>query len=147
MELTEKNRKKVCGWPCSATKTAKNLLAFLVMLELERPTLVKFIINALNLDPELNVAYCTFTGKASEVLRNKGCPNACTAHKLLYYSKQLANGKFVHRPRPSLENPFYQGCSCRRGIYASLKSYGELLLKHDVYILACGDPFQATPYR
>ena len=52
---------------------------------------------------EEEVAYIAFTGKASEVLREKGCPNAQTAHRLLYYSKQMPNGKFVYKPRPHIE--------------------------------------------
>lgn len=54
-----------------------------------KSTLINFIIAALEVNPEDEVAYITFTGKASEVLREKGCPNAMTAHKLLYYSKQM----------------------------------------------------------
>ena len=57
-----------------------------------KSTLVKFIISALNLQPE-DVAYVTFTGKAASVLRHKGCPNAMTAHKLLYFSKRMPNGQ------------------------------------------------------
>ena len=64
-----------------------------------KSTLINFIIAALEVNPEDEVAYITFTGKASEVLREKGCPNAMTAHKLLYYSKQMPNGKFFYRPR------------------------------------------------
>ena len=50
-----------------------------------KSTLVKFIISALEIEPE-DVAYVAFTGKAANVLAKKGCPNATTAHKLLYYS-------------------------------------------------------------
>ena len=67
-----------------------------------KSTLVNFIIAALNLKPE-DVAYITFTGKAASVLRHKGCPNAMTAHKLLYYSKRLPNGRYVFSPKKVLE--------------------------------------------
>ena len=67
-----------------------------------KSTLVSFIIEALNLNPETDVAYIAYTGKASEVLRHKGCPNAMTAHKLLYYSKKMPDGSFVTRPRPTI---------------------------------------------
>ena len=63
-----------------------------------KSTLIKFIISALEINPD-DVAYITFTGKAASVLRQKNCPNAMTAHKLLYYSKQLPSGKFLYRPR------------------------------------------------
>ena len=42
-----------------------------------KSTLVKFIISALNI-PDEKVAYVAYTGKAANVLKNKGCPNATT---------------------------------------------------------------------
>lgn len=107
-----------------------------------KSTLVKFIIAALNLQPE-DVAYVTFTGKAASVLRHKGCPNAMTAHKLLYYSKRLPNGKFVFTPRTSLEGEYK--VIVVDEISMIPKELWELLLRHKVYIIACGDPFQLPP--
>lgn len=107
-----------------------------------KSTLVKFIIAALNVAPE-NVAYITFTGKAASVLRHKGCPNAMTAHKLLYYSKRLPNGKFVFTPRTSLEGDYK--VIVVDEISMLPKELWELLLRHRVYIIACGDPFQLPP--
>ena len=49
-----------------------------------KSTLIKFIIASLDVDPEVEVAYVAYTGKAANVLQSKGCPNATTAHKLLY---------------------------------------------------------------
>ena len=51
-----------------------------------KSTLVKFIISALGLYNE-DVAYIAYTGKAALVLKEKGCPNATTAHRLLYHIK------------------------------------------------------------
>ena len=34
--------------------------------------------------PEEEVAYIAYTGKASLVMREKGCSGAMTAHRLLY---------------------------------------------------------------
>ena len=107
-----------------------------------KSTLVKFIIAALNVAPE-NVAYVTFTGKAASVLRHKGCPNAMTAHKLLYYSKRLPNGKFVFTPRTSLEGEYK--VIVVDEISMLPKELWELLLRHKVYIIACGAPFQLPP--
>ena len=45
-----------------------------------KSTLIKFIISALDINPE-RVAYIAYTGKAAQVLRNKGCPTAMTAHR------------------------------------------------------------------
>ena len=48
-----------------------------------KTTVVRYIIEALDIDED-DVVFATFTGKASLVLRNKGCHNAMTLHKLLY---------------------------------------------------------------
>lgn len=71
-----------------------------------KSTLVKFIIEALNVDPEEEVAYVAFTGKAAAVLAQKGCPNATTAHKLLFKAKPMPNGSYKFIPRASLENDY-----------------------------------------
>ena len=73
-----------------------------------KSTLVKFIIAALKLNPEVDVFYCTFTGKAATVLRHKGCPNAMTAHKLLYQSYPREDGTFYHTTDT---DEFYLGSS------------------------------------
>ena len=108
-----------------------------------KSTLINFIIVALEVNPEDEVAYITFTGKASEVLREKGCPNAMTAHKLLYYSKQMPNGKFFYRPRPSLEKDYKVIVVDEVSMLP--KDMWDLLLTHGIYVIACGDPFQIPP--
>ena len=107
-----------------------------------KSTLVKFIIAALNLQPE-DVAYVTFTGKAASVLRHKGCPNAMTAHKLLYYSKRMPSGKFVFRPKPKLDGDF--SLIVVDEISMLPNDLWELLLSHKKHIIALGDPFQIPP--
>ena len=107
-----------------------------------KSTLVKFIIAALNLDPE-DVAYVAFTGKAANVLAQKGCPNATTAHKLLYYSKLLPNGKYLHQPRVRLEIPYK--LIIVDEISMLPKQMWELLLTHHIPIICCGDPEQLPP--
>ena len=107
-----------------------------------KSTLVKFIIAALNLQPE-DVAYVTFTGKAASVLRHKGCPNATTAHKLLYFSKRMPNGRFVFRPRPSLEGNY--SLIVVDEISMLPNDLWELLLSHKKHVIALGDPFQIPP--
>ena len=70
-----------------------------------KSTLVKFIISALNI-PEERVAYVAYTGKAANVLKNKGCPNATTAHKLLYHARQTASGHYVFTPKKVLDDDY-----------------------------------------
>lgn len=105
-----------------------------------KSTLIKFIVSALDFAPE-EVAYVTFTGKASEVLREKGNPNAMTAHKLLYHSKQLPSGKFIYRPRPYIDFNLV----IVDEVSMLPRDMWQLLLSHRVHVIACGDPFQIPP--
>ena len=107
-----------------------------------KSTLVKFIIAALNVDPD-DVCYIAFTGKAATVLQQKGCPNAVTAHKLLYRSKQMPNGKYIHVPREILEEDYK--IIVVDEVSMLPKDMWDLLLKHKVYVLALGDPAQLPP--
>lgn len=107
-----------------------------------KSTLVKFIIAALGVDPEVEVAYIAYTGKAAEVLRKKGCPNATTAHKLIYETFPLSNGKFLHRPKISLGD--YKVIVVDE-ISMLPKDMWQQLLSYRVFIIACGDPFQIPP--
>ena len=107
-----------------------------------KSTLVKFIISALKIHPA-DVCYVAYTGKAATVLQQKGCPNAITAHKLLYYSEQLASGKFVHRPRKSLEQDYRVIVVDEVSMLP--KPMWDLLLRFRPYVLALGDPAQLPP--
>ena len=107
-----------------------------------KSTLIKFIISALpGIDPAEDVCYVAFTGKAATVLQQKGCPNATTAHKLLYYAKQLPNGKYVFKEKPSVD---YKVVVVDE-VSMLPKPMWELLMKHKVYVLATGDPGQLPP--
>ena len=107
-----------------------------------KSTLVKFIVAALGI-PEEDVCYVAYTGKAATVLKQKGCMNAMTAHKLLYWSSPTPTGKFIFKPRTVLEFP-YQVIVVDE-ISMLPKSMWDLLLKHKKYILALGDPGQLPP--
>lgn len=105
-----------------------------------KTTLVKFIINELDVD-ESKVAYVSFTGKAAEVLRKKGNPNAMTLHKLLYDSIPRAAGGFYRKPKPKLDYTIIVVDE----ISMVPKELVDLLFKHKVYIICLGDPFQLPP--
>ena len=64
--------------------------------------MVKFIISALDVE-ESKVAYAAYTGKAAEVLRKKGNPNAMTLHRLLYDSIPRPAGGFYRKPKTKLD--------------------------------------------
>lgn len=110
-----------------------------------KSTLIKFIIAAMNLKED-QVRYVAYTGKAANVLKNKGCPGATTAHKLLYYAKMLPNGGYVFKPRPTR-------AVSQEGIKVVVidevsmlpKDMWDLMCSHNFYILACGDPEQLPP--
>lgn len=100
-------------------------------------TIVKFAIEALGVNHD-RVAYATFTGKAAEVLRRKGNPNAMTLHKLLYDSSPLPNGGFRRVPKTILD---YDVVVVDE-ISMAPKSMLEKLLKHHAYCIFMGDNFQ-----
>jgi exodeoxyribonuclease-5 len=106
-----------------------------------KSTLIRFIISALNLDPE-DVCYVAYTGKAAQVLRSKGCPNAMTAHRLLYKSIQKDDGTFYHIPlRPIIGFDLI----IVDEISMLPKHMWELLLSHKIHVIALGDPGQLPP--
>ena len=102
-----------------------------------KSTLVKFIIEALNVDED-KVAYACFTGKAAEVLRKKGNKNAMTLHRLLYDSFPRPGGGFVRVPKKYLDYTIIVVDE----VSMVPKSMLDMLLAHKVYVLFLGDPFQ-----
>lgn len=106
-----------------------------------KSTLIRFIISALNIDPD-DVCYVAYTGKAAQVLRSKGCPNAMTAHRLLYKSVQKDDGTFVHFPKRPL---FPFALIVVDEISMLPKPMWELLLSHRIHVIALGDPGQLPP--
>ena len=102
-----------------------------------KSTLVKFIIEALDVELD-KVAYACYTGKAAEVLRKKGNPHAMTLHRLLYDSIPRPGGGFYRKPKTSL------GYTIIVVDEVSMvpKTMIDMLLKHHVFIIFLGDPFQ-----
>lgn len=107
-----------------------------------KSTLVSYIIDALNIAPH-DVCFATFTGKASLVLREKGCENSMTMHKLLYNSKELPDGTFEHKPKTKLEYRYRIIVVDEVSMIPS--DMWELLLSHGIHVIALGDPFQLPP--
>lgn len=107
-----------------------------------KSTLVQFIIDKLNVDED-DVVYISYTGKASLVLRSKGCRNAITAHKLLYNAKERPDGTYEFSPKKHLDEQYkivvLDECSMLPEVM------WKLLLSHKVHILALGDPEQLPP--
>lgn len=107
-----------------------------------KTTLVQFIIQELKLKDN-EVVFVSYTGKAALVLKNKGCPNAMTAHKLLYYSEEQPDGTFNHIPRKKLEKK-YSLIVCDEASMLPQEMI-DLLLSHGIHVLFLGDNEQLPP--
>ena len=69
-----------------------------------KSTLVKVIIENLpGIDPEEDVVYACYTGKAAQVLLKKGNKNVTTLHKLLYESIPKPDGTFFRKPKETID--------------------------------------------
>ena len=107
-----------------------------------KSTLVKVIVQNLpKVDPEKDVVYACFTGKASQVLLKKGNKNVTTLHKLLYESIPKPDGTFFRKPKTEIDYKIVVVDE----VSMAPRNLMELLFKHDVFIIALGDPFQLPP--
>ena len=107
-----------------------------------KSTLVKFIVQSLpGINPNSDVVYTTFTGKAAQVLMSKGNQNAMTLHRLLYESIPKPDGSFLRRPRLSIDFPIVVVDE----VSMAPKDMIDLLFNHRCYIICLGDPFQLPP--
>ena len=108
-----------------------------------KSTLVQFIIRALGLRDE-EVAYVAYTGRASLVLRQKNCPNAQTAHKCVYHSRKLPNGRYSHRPKKKYELEQFKLIVVDE-VSMLPKKMWDLLLSYGIHVIALGDNMQLPP--
>ena len=105
-----------------------------------KSTLVKFIVSALQV-PEDRIVYACFTGKACNVLQQKGNKNVRTLHKLLYEFRPKSDGTFIKIPLDELD---YDIVIVDEVSMAS-KELIDQLFRHRVYVICLGDPFQLPP--
>lgn len=106
-----------------------------------KSTLVKYIVESLNVDEE-QIVYACYTGKACNVLVKKGLKNVSTLHKLLYFHKPLPDGTFLRFPVPSLDP--YKVVIIDECSMLPLEMFKQLLT-YNIYIIFLGDPFQLPP--
>jgi len=107
-----------------------------------KSTLVKFLIQSLpGINPNADVVYATFTGKAAQVLMSKGNQNAMTLHRLLYESIPRPDGTFLRRPRLTIDFPIVVVDE----VSMAPKDMMDLLFNHQCYVICLGDPFQLPP--
>lgn len=107
-----------------------------------KSTLVQYIIKELNI-PSSKIAYVAYTGKAALVLKNKGCPGATTAHKLLYHTTELPNGTFEHTPKLKPDKPLKLIVVDEVSMLE--KEQWDILMKWGIHVICLGDPFQLPP--
>lgn len=107
-----------------------------------KSTAVQFIIDALGINEDC-IAFTAYTGKASLVLQQKGCPGATTAHKLLYNTKELPDGTFQHTPRKS--PPENLKLIVVDEVSMLEKEQWEILMYWGIPVICLGDPFQLPP--
>lgn len=105
-----------------------------------KSTLVKFIIEALEVEPS-KVCYATYTGKAAQVLAKKGNKNAITLHRLLFDSFPLPAGGFYRKKKPFIEYTVVVVDE----VSMAPKELMDLLFSHNAYVICLGDPFQLPP--
>jgi exodeoxyribonuclease-5 len=109
-----------------------------------KSTLVKFIIAALSedgIDPDKDVVFTSFTGKATQVLQKKGNKNVSTLHRLLYEHYPRPDGTFYRRPVASIPFQIVVVDECSM----VPKELLNQLLKYKVYVICLGDPGQLPP--
>ena len=107
-----------------------------------KSTLVKFIIAGLpGINPDEDVVYTSFTGKATQVLSKKGNKNTSTLHKLLFESFPRPDGTFIRRPVTHIP---YKVVVVDE-ISMAPKSLISRLMDYHVYVIGLGDPFQLPP--
>jgi len=92
------------------------------------------------INPDEDIVYACYCGKAVQVLIDKGNQNAMTLHKLLYDAIPMPNGKFYFKPKipGSLE---YKIIIVDEVSMVS-QDFIDLLLSHGIYIIFMGDPGQ-----
>ena len=109
-----------------------------------KSTLVKFIIDALidyGIDPDIDVCFACYTGKACQVLMNMGNKNVSTLHKLLYESIPKPSGGWIRKKKEKIEYKII----IVDEVSMAPRELMELLFTHKVHVICLGDPFQLPP--
>lgn len=112
-----------------------------------KSTLVRFIIEALAsenlIDINNDICYCSFTGKATQVLSKKGNKPARTLCKLLYDSIPKKEGGYMRIPYKPGEIEYKLIIVDEASMVPS--TLVNLLFEHPFHIIFLGDPFQLPP--
>lgn len=110
-----------------------------------KSTCIKFLVDYL-LNSGLNeedIAFCAYTGKAVQVMIDKGNKNAITLHKLLYKPVPQKDGRFYFKPKDIGSLPYKLILIDEVSMVPA--SMVEQLLRHRVHVIFMGDPGQLPP--
>lgn len=110
-----------------------------------KSTLVAHLIEALadeGIDPSKDVVFSAYTGKACQVLQNKGNKNVKTLHKLLFKSIPLPSGGYKREKRSIIEYKIVVVDECSM---APRELVNQLLNYPNIFVIFCGDSFQLPP--
>ena len=141
MELTQKQQQGV-EIAVKRYKEGKKFTIISGYAGTGKSTTVRYIVKALGV-PENKICYATFTGKAAQVLSQKGNKNSMTLHRLLFESKLLPDGSFLRTPKTSIE---YDIVIVDEISMAPKSLIDSLIYKYpNVYMIGLGDPGQLPP--
>lgn len=111
-----------------------------------KSTTVRYIIAAFaqefGIDPEDDVCYCAFTGKACAVLQQKGNKNVSTLHRLLWEYKPNPDGTFFRKRRDFID---YKIIVVDEASMVEKDIVDELHRHYNLHIIYLGDNFQLPP--
>lgn len=142
--LTEE-QKKAIDQAISWYLSDKKLMTIIGCAGSGKSTIVKYIIEAIGINPKKNVRYVTFTGKAASVLIKKKNP-ATTIHKLIYDpvidpKTGLHTGEFIKKESIDSDIKLLivdEGYLVEDSIFNDLMSF-------DVKVICLGDRYQLPP--
>ena len=141
MELNDK-QKQALDISLNTYKRKERYTVISVYAGTGKSTLVKFIVAALpNINPDEDVIYTSFTGKATQVLQKKGNKNVSTLHKLLFESIPKPDGTFFRKPVEFIPYKIVIVDECSM----VPKELLQRLIKYNVHIICLGDPGQLPP--
>lgn len=92
---------------------------------------------------EEDIVFCTYTGKAAQVLLDKGNKNAITLHRLLYQAVPKQDGSFYFKPKEIGTLPYKLILIDEVSMVPN--SMIEQLLLHNIHTIFIGDPCQLPP--
>ena len=131
-----------CPMVCILVDNIEHLYLTNDFIVTHNTTVVKAVIQSLpHINPETDVVYTSFTGKAVQVLQSKGNHNVSTLHKLLYEHVMMPDGSFISTKKSHIN---YKVVIVDE-ISMVPKKLLDDLMSHNVYVIALGDPMQLLP--